>query len=1121
MANFSYLAQEKEFLLFAPACLEAEKVWHTSPAMSAIGARKALELAVKWVYAADKNLEMPYNDNIQALIHERTFRFAVNPKTWPKLLYIIKLGNLAVHTDKQISQSDALEALSSLFEFIQWLDYSYGKNYQPRKFDNSLIPSSQISIDIKKIKAQQALILERKDEIKKYQEEIAQQREELALLKQKNQETRSFEPMEISEWETRKRYIDVDLKLMGWKFDDNLSVEYPIDDMMNIEGQIGKIDYVLFGKNGKPLALIEAKRTSKDPNNGRQQAKLYADSLERKFAQRPMIFTTNGFETYFHDDKSYPQRLVFSVFSQDDLAKLMQRRIDKRNLNQIAIKDEITNRYYQKEAIKSVCDHVDNGFRRSLLVMATGTGKTRTAISLADVLARGNYATNILFLADRTALVSQAKSSFKDHLPNMSLCNLLSNKDDKNARVVFSTYPTMLNAIDSAKNKDGQLLFTPAHFDLIIIDEAHRSIFKKYKTIFDYFDAIIVGLTATPKTEVDRNTYDFFEMEQSVPTYAYDYETAVKKDEVLVPYHNIEVKTKFLEEGIVYDNLSDEDKKRYEEDFADEDGLLPKYVPSTEINKFIFNESTVDKVLQDLMTKGIKVSGGTVLGKTIIFAQNKKHAQFIIDRFEALYPNHKGVSAKRVVCDDSYAQTIIDEFKQKDTPLRIAVSVDMMDTGIDVPDVVNLVFFKKIRSKAKFWQMIGRGTRLCPNLYCSDGQNGSYQDKKYFYIFDYLGNFEFFRTHKDGLEGAEAKSLFESIFAKRVHLIKTFQDATFAEDKYQDWRKELISTVVEQINVLNTELVAVRAQRKYIDLYNNNEKYTSLNGTDVENLTKNIAPLVFMEEKDEYALQVDNFIYAMMLSLINKTKKVNSYKNKLIKTATELSKKTTLFQIKEKLEIITPLLEKEFVDSLDIYSIEDIRINLRELIKFLVDTNDKKLIITDLEDTELSWDEGKELPVDDSFENYRQKVNQYILKHTDYIAIYKLRNNQPLTKDEFLVLEAILTEELGSKEDYNKEFGDTPLGLLVRKIAKLDKNAAMEAFSNFINDQSLNQQQIVFVHKIVDFIVQNGYMETSDLIKAPFDRPLSFIKLFDKSKQTELVTLIQSINNNALNVAIA
>ena len=750
MSNFSFLHGNTQYALFAPAAIEAEKVYTSAPAMCAVGCRKALELAVKWVYSADNTMQMPYKDNLQSLIHEPTFRFAIDYNTWGKLPFIIKLGNLAVHTERSVQASDALASLQGLFEFIQWVDYCYGTDYEERKFDETLIPKEKVVVDTKKIKEQESLLGEKDAEIETLRKQIEKMSEQITAAKEQHQQNRTFVAADLSEFKTCKIYIDVDIKQMGWKFtgvDADVQEEYPVEGMAGIIGQMGYVDYVLFGRDGLPLAVIEAKRSSKDPNIGRKQAVLYADCLERKFGRRPMMFTTNGFETYFWDDRSGPQRKVSGIFSKDDLQKLMNRRTERLDLMTIPIDDKITDRYYQKEAIRAVCEQIGLGFRKHLLVMATGTGKTRTASSLTDVLSRGKHVTNVLFLADRTALVKQAKDDFKNYLPDMSLCNLCSNKDDRSARIVFSTYPTMLNAIDDMKAKGGQRMFTPAHFDLIIIDESHRSIFKKYRAIFEYFDAIMVGLTATPKTDVDRNTYDFFEMEHGVPTYAYDYETAVYTDHVLVPYYNYEVKTKFLEEGITYDDLSDEDKERYEDDFI-EDGLMPDFISSAQLNKFVFNETTVDTVLQDLMERGIRVEGGDRLGKTIIFAQNKRHAEFVLERFNKLYPQYCGFFAQRVICDDTYAQTIIDDFKVPDKMPIIAVSVDMMDTGIDVPQCVNLIFFKKVRSKAKFWQMIGRGTRLCKGLTCTDQIDGEYTDKKRFLIFDYCGNFEYFRAHK-------------------------------------------------------------------------------------------------------------------------------------------------------------------------------------------------------------------------------------------------------------------------------------------------------------------------------------------------------------------------------------
>jgi len=1121
MSNFEFLTLKTEYELFAAACVEAEKVLISSPAMSAVGARKALELAVKWVYSADTTISMPYKENLQALIHEPSFRFALDGKTWGKIPFIIKLGNLSVHTDKKVSKSDAVLALQGLFEFIEWIDYCYGSDYQERNFDENLIPSEKVTVDVAKIKEQENLLSEKESEIEALREKIEALSATFTAGKDQHKEERNFTAKDLSEFKTRKKYIDVDLKLLGWDFDNDVKEEFPVENMDGKPGQKGSADYVLFGKDGLPLAIIEAKRTSKDANIGRQQALLYANAVEERYGRRPMMFTTNGFETYFWDDESYPQRRVSSIFSKMDLQKLMNRREERKDLTTIRIDDKITDRYYQKEAVRAVCDNVVRGHRKNLLVMATGSGKTRTASSLTDVLSRGGYVTNVLFLADRTALVKQAKDDFKNYIPDMSLCNLLSNKDDKNARIIFSTYPTILNAIDSEKTEDGQRLFTPSHFDLIIVDEAHRSIFKKYRAIFEYFDAIVVGLTATPKTDVDRNTYDFFEMEHGVPTYAYDYETAVYRDHVLVPYFNIETSTKFMEEGIVYDDLEEKDKERYEDDFGDEEGNVPEYVPSPTLNHFVFNDKTVDLVLQDLMENGIKVEGGDRIGKTIVFAQNKTHAEFIVQRFNKLYPKLKGKFTKRITCEDTYAQSVIDEFKIAGKAPYITVSVDMMDTGIDVPEVVNLVFFKKVRSKTKFWQMIGRGTRLCKDQTFVDRQDGEYTDKKRFYIFDYCGNFEYFRANKEGIEGKDTESLSEKIFSKRVRIIQNLQTADYLEVKYQNWRNELIDIELQQIQGLNKELIAVHMQLRYIEKFDKREAFTCLSEQDSHDLSSHVSPLVTLDDKDEYAKRFDNLMYGLIISQMEILPGFKKARNQVYTLMEALEQKATIPKVREKLPLIQAVTTDEFWAANDIMLFEKTRVELRDLIKLTVDEGiEKQPIMTSLVDPVLSRKEGDLLDAAYDFEDYRLKVNRYIEQNKNHIAIWKLRNNVKLERGDYQALESIFTKELGNEEDYKREFGYTPFGLLIRKIAKLEHEAAMKAFSKFIDDESLNQKQIVFVKKIVDYVEQNGYIENvTELMKPPFDKPMNFVKLFDSKRQAEIVRLVNEIRENAVEVA--
>ena len=1119
MPNFDFLNGRQEFSLFAPSAVEAEKVFATSPAMCVIGCRKALELAVKWVYTVDKGIQAPYKDNLSALIHEYTFKKQLPPLLFGKIKGIVAFGNIAVHTSKIVPPAFAVQSLKSLFEFIQWVDYSYGSDYQVRTFDAQRIPKTHVSLDMQKIRAQESLLGEKDAEIERLRQQLAELADKYTGAKERNRQSRTITMEDLSEFSTRKIYIDAMLLGMDWELegpDSDVSQEYEVEGMAGVPGQKGYADYVLWGRDGKPLAVVEAKKACKDPNTGRTQAKLYADCLELRFGQRPVMFTTNGFDTFFWDDKGGPQRKVSRIFSKTDLERIIERRTSRLPLESITISNAITDRYYQQAAIRSVCEEISRGVRKHLLVMATGTGKTRTAASLVDVLSRGHHITNVLFLADRTALVSQAKDDFKTYLPNMSLCNLCANKDDASARIVFSTYPTIMNAIDREKSKDGGILFSPAHFDLIVIDESHRSIFKKYRAIFEYFDAILLGLTATPKTEVARNTYEFFELENGVPTYAYDYDTAVHQDHVLVPYYNYEVTTKFLSEGITYEELSDEDKERYEDDFT-EDGVMPDSIPSQALNDFVFNQKTVDLVLQDLMERGIMVNGGERIGKTIIFAQNKRHAEFILERFNKLYPQYHGTWASRVVCDDSYAQTVIDNFKEAEKTPYIVASVDMMDTGIDVPACVNLVFFKKVRSKTKFWQMIGRGTRLCPELTCTDLiEREEYTGKKRFLIFDYCGNFEYFRQVKHTTGGEVPISLSENIFRKCVRLVAAFQDASKFDGAYQPWRRELTELCQGRIAGLNTDLFHVQLALKHVEKFKKPEAFICLSELDQQELTEHIAPLVHFDEADAMALRFDNFIYGFILNVLDESPLVRRDMARLVTTARLLEKKSSIPQVAAKLPLLRQISDPELWKDIDICKLEDIRRELRALIRFLDEGSKRKDIITILTDPILDSTAGIPLPEEDPFESYKMKVNRYIEEHKNSLAIYNLTHNISLTRKDYEELERVFTQELGSKEDYVKTFGDTPFGLLIRKIAKLDHEAVLAAFSEFINDQSLNSRQIAFVQKVITHIEQNGYIEDiSVLTKAPFDKPAKLLD-FDERRQERLLAVIKSVRDNAL-----
>lgn len=613
MSNFDFILKNEIFRTFAEASVEAEKSIAVANVSCAILCRRALELAVKWIYANDRELVLPYQNNLSSLVYDINFKSMINEKVFNGMTYIIKLGNFSVHSNKKVTRKEAVLCLKYLFDFMDWIAYYYDSNYIETKFDEGKL-AGESSANLKKEEREELenKLVEKDEKIEKILKENEELREKLTKQRTSKKTAYNFKVSDISEFETRKQFIDLDLKIAGWD-STNIREEVEVKGMPNTQEK-GYIDYVLYGENGKPLAVVEAKRTSKDAKIGQQQAKLYADCLEKEYAQRPIIYYTNGKEIYMWDDLSYPERKVAGFYTQDELQLLIKRRNSKENLEYIFIANNIANRPYQLEAVKKVCESFEQKHRRALIVMATGTGKTRTAISLVDVLTSKNWVQNVLFLADRTELVKQAEKNFKKLLPDMSFCNLLSSKDGdpEESRIIFSTYQTMINCIDKMKSKNGIALFTPGHFDLIIIDEAHRSIYKKYQAIFDYFDGLLVGLTATPRDDVDKNTYKFFQLENNVPTFVYEYDEAVKQ-KYLVDYHTISTTTKFIERGIKYSELKEEDREEYENLF--EEGEVQEEISSSAINSWLFNIDTIKIILETVMQKGLKVEGGDKLRK--------------------------------------------------------------------------------------------------------------------------------------------------------------------------------------------------------------------------------------------------------------------------------------------------------------------------------------------------------------------------------------------------------------------------------------------------------------------------------------------------------------------------
>ena len=1095
MTNFDTFLSTPQFSSFAPVAVSAERILHIDPSACVLNCRRAMEFAVKWMYSVDKALVMPYQDSLVSLMNTEDFRDIVGADIWRRMDFIRRIGNTAAHTGKKITEEQAALSLENLYAFLDFVAYCYAENYTEGHFDRSLLtqPTEPPAAPVQEVPEVDLAAL---------MAENAALKEQLTARRNQQQQTYVPKPLDLSEYKTRKIYIDTMLTDAGWTEGKDWLNEVELPGMPN-KSEVGYADYVLYGDDGRPLAVIEAKRTCVDVSKARQQAKLYADLLEKKYHRRPVIFLTNGFETHIIDNL-YPERKCAAIYSKRDLEKLFNLQTMRTSLKNVMVDRNIAGRYYQEGAIKATCDAFARSRRKALLVMATGSGKTRTVIALCDVLLQHGWVKNILFLADRNSLVTQAKRSFVNLLPDLSVTNLCEEKDNYTAHCVFSTYQTMYNVIDSVQDEEGKL-FTCGHFDLVICDEAHRSVYNKYRDIFNYFDAPLVGLTATPKDEIDKNTYEIFELENGVPTYGYELAQAVK-DGYLVDFLSVETKLKFIEQGIVYDELSDADKQAYEDTFEDENGDLPERIASSALNEWIFNEDTIRQVLNTLMTNGLTIDYGSKLGKTIIFAKNHTHAEKILAVFHKEYPHLPGF-AKVIDNYMTYAQSAIDEFSDPKKLPQIAISVDMLDTGIDVPEVLNLVFFKKVMSKAKFWQMIGRGTRLCPGLL--DGK-----DKDKFYIFDFCGNFEFFRMNK-GKPTANMIALQGAIFHLKAQIAFKLQDLAYQTADLIDFRKALVENMVRKVQELNRENFAVRQHLKYVELYANPDSYNALTYEDTLMMGQELAPLITPEEDDAKALRFDALMYGIELAYLA-GKKYGKARSDLMKKVSAVASVANIPEIMAQSELIDKILHTDYVENAGVNEFEYIRENLRDLMKYIPKTVLRYDTNFDDEILSMDWNES-ELENDD-LKNYKAKAEFYVRQHMDNAAIAKLKSNVPLTAEDVQALEKILWSEVGTKADYEAEYGQKPLGEFVREIVGLDMNAAKEAFAQYLNDATLDSRQIYFVNQIVEYIVHNGMMkDLSVLQEAPFTDYGSIVEVFtDLSVWAGIRQAIERVNANAV-----
>jgi type I restriction enzyme, R subunit len=1127
MSNFAFI--QTEWPELGEAASKAESLAYTDPRAACFYARRALELSVDWMYRNDSALTLPYQEHLSALIHEPSFRQTVGPAIFTKAKLLKDLGNQAVHSQRSVRDVDAVAALRELFHFSFWLARTYARGLKPSPglaFDANLLPKSspvppQTLAQLQRLADQLAEKDTRLAALLSTQatldEELKRLREEVAAAKAAN--VAQPDTHDYSEEQTRDYFIDLLLKEAGWPLDKPQDREYEVSGMPNQAGK-GYVDYVLWGDDGKPLAVVEAKRTKRGADVGQQQAKLYADCLEKKFGQRPVIFYSNGYEHWLWDDAAYPPRPMQGFFKKDELELMIQRRTTRQSLAKADINGIIVERYYQTRAIRRINESFEKDRdRKALLVMATGAGKTRTVIALSDVLTRCNWAKRVLFLCDRIALVNQAVGAFKAYLPSSSPVNLVTEKDT-DARFYVSTYPTMMRLID--ETRDGQRAFGVGHFDLIIIDEAHRSVYQKYRAIFDYFDSLLVGLTATPKDEVDRNTYSLFELEDGVPTDAYGLDDAVK-DGFLVPPKAVSVPLKFQREGIRYDQLSDEDKDQWDALEWSEDGEVPDAVDPQAVNTWLFNKDTVDKVLEHLMTRGQKVAGGDRLGKTIIFAKNHDHATFIAERFDLNYPHLKGHFARVIDFKVEYAQSLIDDFSNAHKMPHLAISVDMLDTGIDIPEVVNLVFFKLVRSKTKFWQMLGRGTRLRPDLF------GPGHPKEFFYVFDYCQNLEFFSQNPETVDGALGQSLGTRLFTARLELISELDGKTSklgvvreGTTREAELRQETAGLLRELVAGMNVDNFIVRPRRRLVEKYGKAEVWQDLKLEDFQELAREVAGLPSeVVDDDEEAKRFDLLMLRLQLNLLRMEPGFDRLRDQLRSIAGLLEEKSTIPMVQAQIVLIQEIQTDEYWQDVNAPMLDIVRKRLRELIKF-IEKAKRKPVYTDFED-QLGSENPVELPgfgAGTDFERFRAKARQFLIAHEEHLSIHKLRLNEPLTVTDLAELERLLVEAgVGTAENVAKAKElSQGLGLFIRSLIGLDREAAKRAFGHFLEGKTLSPNQIEFVDLIINHLTQHGTMETGLLYESPFTdvNPRGPEAIFTPTEVDGLISVLKEIRQRAV-----
>lgn len=1076
--NFKYLEAFPNFNKLYEYCVEADEFVISKPNISATSARKAMEYIVKFIYIA----EVPYANNnltVFEMISDPLFKDYINDSSVMSTMhYIRKMGNVAAH-DGNLNTEEGLKVLEQLhflvgeFCILLGLVQDYSGFIKP------------------------GVVQHTKEEEKKVaeKEKVAPAPELIAQYAPRMRNTKFNTDFKRDEEENKKMFLHASLREAGWPIVNKPDQAMPCSVGFNMLLDDGtQVDYIIYGRDNRPLALVEYTTTSQNLIEGRMEGIKKAEKLSQKIGYKPVVYYTNGYSIFVIDQLGYKPRRVFEFHSIEELELIKLRGTIWTDISDPDIDESITNRDYQKEAIKAACNAFASKRRHSLLVMATGTGKTRVSISLVDVLMKNNWIKNVLFLADRTSLVRQAHKNFNKLLPSVTTSIYTGGSLDRdgNARIIFSTYQTMINLIN-----DNTREFGIGRFDLIIIDEAHRSIFKKYKALFHYFDSLMLGLTATPRNEDNRSTYEMFDLQNGHPDFAYELEEAID-DGFLVGFSVLDKTTDVMRRGIHYDELTDDEKEKFEDTYVAENGDNTDFrgtvIAANRVKgKYIVNLGTIDVMLNDLMKNGLKVEGGDKLGKTIIFASSHFEAEKIVERFQKVY-GYLGLDFCKLI--DSHVAdslSLIDAFEERESLPQIAVSVDMMDTGIDVPDVLNLVFFKNVGSKIKFLQMIGRGTRLCPNIY------GPGLDKKGFLIFDYYDNFNYFRTRNTWTtsEGCSSDVPYIStsqtvlINERKLGILSNLIESDSLSTFDEDYKNRLKSYFIEMTRNLCNDDIEVQHNMAYVSKYRTAEQWNGFTNAKKEEIVEHILPLFPSEHVPVKVKNFDLLIYVIEDEVPRRmadNKNIRSIRHgfwnvgkKIDEMMEELAKLKTIPAILQNEKLIKQMRNAEYIfEGFSLERCESVRLQLRELMQYIPD--DIRYYVIDVKDFVIDGGEEGEISKEKS---YVEKVQEYIQNGNPMLA--KIRNLDEMTEDEKNELELIFKQKLGSEADYVSWSGNKALLPFLRVQVGIDDNAIQTKFGYFLNDQMMNEQQLAYMKQIIGYARENGDITFMDLQKvSPF-----------------------------------